>query len=59
MQIVNWLKSPQGEDVQLVLSVATTFLLFLWMLKNHKIIKKWEHLDFLKKEKKKLVIVMV
>jgi|TARA_R100001463_G_scaffold119727_3_gene175663 hypothetical protein len=40
MQIVNWLKSPQGEDVQLVLSVATTFLLFLWMLKNHKIIKK-------------------
>jgi len=40
MQIVNWLKSPQGEDFRLVLKTSVSVLAFFWLLKNHKIIKK-------------------
>tara|TARA_R100000664_G_scaffold11064_1_gene18078 strand:+ start:9867 stop:9989 length:123 start_codon:yes stop_codon:yes gene_type:complete len=40
MQIVNWLRSPQGEDARLVLEVAVSVLAFWWLLKNHKIIRE-------------------
>tara|TARA_R100001224_G_scaffold100295_2_gene71416 strand:- start:102 stop:224 length:123 start_codon:yes stop_codon:yes gene_type:complete len=40
MNVINWLKSPQGQDARLVLEVTTSVLVFFWLLKNHKIIQK-------------------
>ena len=40
MQIVDWLKSREGENFRLILDVSVGLLLFFWMLKNHKIISK-------------------
>ena len=37
--IVTWLRSPQGQDFRLVLDVSVAILVFLWLLKNHKIIQ--------------------
>lgn len=38
--ILNWIKSNQGQDFKEVLDFVIKILLFLWLLKNHKIIKK-------------------
>jgi len=40
MQIINWLRSPKGQDAILVLEVAVSLLAFFWFLKNHKILKE-------------------
>jgi len=37
--ILNWIKSEQGQDTKEVLDFIIKILLFLWLLKNHKIIK--------------------
>ena len=37
--ITIFLRSGKGEDIKLVLEFAVSILLFVWLLKNHKIIK--------------------
>jgi hypothetical protein len=37
---VCWLKSEEGQNFELVLGFVISILLLLWLLKNHKIIKK-------------------
>ena len=40
MRIVDWLDSRDGQKFRLVLETTVSVLAFLWLLKNHKIIKK-------------------
>ena len=39
-RIVDYLKSEKGKDAMLVIDLAVKVLFVLWLLKNHKIIKK-------------------
>jgi len=36
--MVKWLKSEKGKNFRMVLDVAVSILLLMWLLKNHKII---------------------
>jgi len=38
-RIVAWIQSPKGREAKEVLDLIVSVLLFLWLLKNHKIIK--------------------
>ncbi len=39
-RLTDWLKSRQGEDFKLMLDFVIAIMVFFWLLKNHKIIKK-------------------
>ena len=38
--LTTFLRSGKGEDLRMILDVMVGLLLFFWLLKNHKIIKK-------------------
>lgn len=37
--LTTFLKSGKGEDIKLILDFSVAILLFIWLLKNHNIIK--------------------
>tara|TARA_Y100001973_G_C5196028_1_gene334320 strand:+ start:2766 stop:2888 length:123 start_codon:yes stop_codon:yes gene_type:complete len=40
MKLTDFVNSEKGKNLKLVLDLAIAILLFFWLLKNHKIIKK-------------------
>lgn len=39
-RIVEWINSEEVQDYKTILDFAITIMAFIWLLKNHKIIKK-------------------
>jgi len=40
--LVRWIQSPKGREAKEVLDLVVSILAFLWLLKNHKILKGGE-----------------
>jgi hypothetical protein len=39
MRVIEFIKSEKGQNLKLILDFSVAILLFIWLLKNHNIIK--------------------